>query len=458
MRSTYFRIYILTIVLLTMFSCEKFSDIENEENAVTNSTLTIRTRVDGNLDGDNPEVSYPVNIYVFDSRNVCVAVTEIPDGESDISMNLSEGNYNVYAVAGADSQSYDLPTKDTASKTSVIALKPGMSHGDLMTAHNTVSLEYNEVNTLTLSLERKVMLLQEVEIYNVPSSVTAVSVNVMPLYENLLLDGSYSGENGSQTVELVKEDESSSTWKNSCNVYLLESSNNVTIKVSFTNDHGTNSYSYSSNEDFVSNYKFRIDGTYVGSDMVLQGSITGTAWEGTKDIVFSFDENGSTTEEESGEDKGNNDEGASDAPEADTFYEGYYVLTSEKSDGKTTVLLMSTSEEKTLTFENGNEESIKAAIDAGIAELGTESIPGWRLPTLSELLFIADDENYSRISDNLVNNGYVNFSKASNTYYYFLSDEGAIQAYCLYSKATTNPASNHSSQHLRAFATVTFPR
>lgn len=48
-------------------------------------------------------------------------------------------------------------------------------------------MAYGEENTLTLSLERKVMLIENVSIKNVPSNVIAVNVTISPLYENLLL-------------------------------------------------------------------------------------------------------------------------------------------------------------------------------------------------------------------------------------------------------------------------------
>lgn len=48
-------------------------------------------------------------------------------------------------------------------------------------------MAYGEENTLTLSLERKVMLIENVSIKNVPSNVIAVNVTISPLYENILL-------------------------------------------------------------------------------------------------------------------------------------------------------------------------------------------------------------------------------------------------------------------------------
>ncbi len=114
-------------------------------------------------EGEEAYISYPANIYVFDSGDACVATTKLASGSDEISLKLPEGTYGVYAVAGADDVCYALPTKANASKSSAISLNPGSVHSDLMSANNTVSLAYGEENTLTLSLERKVMLIESVK-------------------------------------------------------------------------------------------------------------------------------------------------------------------------------------------------------------------------------------------------------------------------------------------------------
>ena len=183
--------FLLLFMAVSFFSCEKFSDDEVFNDKDANSMLVIRTRV-AQVEGaeGTAKISYPVNVYIFDESGRCVYLEQIVSEEEILSLNLPEGSYDVYALAGTDAEAYELPTKENAVKDAVVALKDGHGHGDVMTAHNSVTLAYGEENTLTLSLERKVMMLEAVTINNVPSSVTAVAVSVSPLYENIKLDGS----------------------------------------------------------------------------------------------------------------------------------------------------------------------------------------------------------------------------------------------------------------------------
>lgn len=455
MKKHFFYLILLVIASVVSVSCEKYNDNDAEINKEANSRLTIRTRAAANVEEtEKAEISYPVNIYIFNSSNACAAMATIGAEESQMSIKLPEGNYTVYAIAGADKEKYELPTKENATKESIIKLKEGQTHGDLMTAHNTVNLTYGEDNTLTLSLSRKVMLLETVTISQVPSSVTAVTVTVSPLYDNLLLDGSYDGENGLQTVNLTKEGETG-TWKNSCNTYLLEASGPATIKVALTTSSGTKSYSYSSTDELKANYKINISGTYTSDGISLNGTITGATWEGTKDITFTFDENGSTAEEKP--DTGG-EETSGNAPEAGTLYKGAYVLKSETSGSSTTVTLMSTEYKDKLSFTKGDQASMKVATSTAITELAVEGITSWRLATLEELKYIKN--NIETINKNLKDNGKTEFlidAGSSVFSYYCLSTDNEIITYCPYRDDTNaSPNPDTASNILRAFASVTF--
>ena len=203
---TFLKSFLLLVAVMTLFSCEKYSGDDDWESKEANSTLVVRTRAAMAVVDEEAKVSYPVNIYIFNGSGVCVGVETISSDADELKLSLPEGRYDVYAIAGAEADDYELPTKEDATEDAVIALKDGHAHGDLMTAGNSVSLAYGEENTLTLSLERKVMMLETVTINNVPSNVTAVSVTVAPLYENIMLNGGYSGDNGEYTVSLAKGD------------------------------------------------------------------------------------------------------------------------------------------------------------------------------------------------------------------------------------------------------------
>jgi len=448
---------LLAMATFMFISCEKYNedDKQTNNNKEANSTLTVRTRAAENTNTENTTISYPVNIYIF-NNNQCVEAKTIETADAEISFKLPEGSYSVYAIAGADAESYDLPTKENATEETVISLKSSKSHGDIMTAQNTVKLAYGEDNTLTLSLKRKVMLIETVTINNVPSNVTAVSIEISPLYKNILLNGGYSSEkDGAQKIDLT-EDVDGSTWKNTSGTYLFEASGQATIKVSLTTANGTKSYSYSSTGELKANHKINITGTYNENGIALNGTITGCSWEEPVNITFNFDETGSSTEENTG---GNNEETGDivndKAPQAGTLYKDCYVLKSEKTDKGTVVTLMSTGYKDRLEFTKGDQESMKTAINTAISQLANPDISSWRLPSLEELKYIKD--HISEIGNNLTQKGKDNFPPDS--FYFYLTQDNKISTFNTSTDdIIETPSSGGAKFILRAFATITFTK
>jgi len=192
----------LAAVLLT--ACEKglvdgVADVA-PTGQVTNSVLQVRTRSGGSA-GEEATVAYPIAVYVFAGEE-CKAVQTIGDEGQTLNIGLTEGTYSVYAVGGASSSDYVLPTTDDAAATSAIALREGHSHGDLMAAQATATLTDGGTNTVTLGLQRRTMLIQSVVVKKVPTAATAVSVTIAPLWQALTVSGTFSGVSGSQTIAL----------------------------------------------------------------------------------------------------------------------------------------------------------------------------------------------------------------------------------------------------------------
>ncbi len=454
----------MAIAVFSFLSCDKYNEAETVETKEANSTLTIRTRANAdNAEGSSTGeavISYPVNIYVFEVGGECVETTSIAQEASEgVSLKLPEGSYNVYAIAGASSSDYDLPSKENATEETVISLKSGKAHRDLMCAQNRVDLSFGEENKLTLSLSRKVMLLESVTIKGVPSSVTGVSVTISPIYENIKLDGSYDGENGMQTVNLAKGSDGT-TWTDNSGLYLLEASGPATIKVSLKTENTTTSYSYSSNDELNANYKINITGTYTGGDLTLSGTLTGVTWNDTKNIVFNFDESGSTTEEGGSSGEGTGEEGTTpggtvtgEVPAAGTDYKGCYVLRSEQSGNNTIVTLMSADYRSSLIFDADDVSSVMAAIEQEMDGLANKEIPDWRLPTLEEMEYIM--ANITEINNKLKELELKPFYLQSN-YYYFL-DGNVLKRYCFNNgDIKQNFVSEKNTQNLRIFTTLTF--
>lgn len=98
------------------------------------------------------------------------------------------------------------------------------------------------------------------------------------------------------------------------------------------------------------------------------------------------------------------------------------------------------------------------AVNSGIAELATEGIAGWRLPSLEEMAYVR--ENIETINSNLTNSGQdiiIEKSAGSLYSYYFMTPDGEINTYNICRGDTdNNPNSGLKTVILRAFATLTF--
>ena len=375
------------LAVLGLTACEKSLDVGEDVMSpdvgqVKNSLLQVRTRSGGST--DEATVSYPVTVYVFHGEE-CRAAQTIGDEGQTLNIPLTEGKYSVYAIGGASASDYMLPSADDALATSAIALREEHEHGDLMAAQATVTLMDGEANTVTLGMERKVMLLQSVVMKKVPMAATAVSVSVAPLWQSLTVGGNYSSTDGSYSISLEKQSDGR-TWQSTEAVYLLPpSSSPASITVRITTPSGTRSYTYSTSNELEAGYKISIEGTYTEAlGVTLSGTITGAEWKGERTISFDFDESGSSS---GSTDEGNGNEGGSgegDLPAVGTLYQGCYVL----ANNGTTATLLSPNEAsigKSYTTYTYDEEGLNEAISNLIAATAVDGISGWRLPTLAEL-------------------------------------------------------------------------
>lgn len=434
--------FIAAITAISFTACTKEVYVggdsqSDDSDPQLDGTLIVRTRAsDDNVtaDGEQPKVSYPVNIYVFAQNGTCSAVITIEsDDEPTASISLPEGMYDVYAIAGADAESYDLPTQAEATPQSAVTAHG--EHSDLMCASNTVTLVEGGENTLTLTLERKVMLIEEVTMNNIPSDVKAVSVTLAPLYADILLNGTYGEGRTSKEIALT-QDGNNDTWRSVGDVYLLEATTeNATITVNMTeNDGGVTSYSYTSAGELKANYRIRITGTYTANSGVeLSGTVVGTTWAGQRDITFDFSGENST----GGSDDGSGTDTptiSSDVPEVGTLYmDSYFVVRTEPNGNGTDVTLLAMAEADGLDVDGVDDGSALELVQAAIDELmdGNDGVTGWRLPTFSEITYI--DDNFSTLQPLLMNLG-LPFTSSTVDYYFFLTDDGDVSSFSFASR------------------------
>ena len=453
--STLTMLLVSCVIMLT--SCSKtVSDIDDPSASYGgNSSLNIITR-SGNEDA---KVSYPVQVYLFNSNNACIAVQTLADADDDLSIeDLKAGTYHVYAVGAAEENRYTLPTQDAAAATSTITLQENKVHEDLMLANNTVTIGQNETNQLTLAMQRVVCMLKTIEVKQVPTDVDAVSITVTPLRETVQLNGELGGNEGSITVALTEQSDGT-TWKNNTEQYMLPSVGNATITIRMTKGETTNSYSYTCTEAFAANYKINIDATFTGATFNLTGTITGATWAGERTITFEFDETNSTNS--GNNDPGNNDPGNNNnndaldgpAPTVGSNYNGTYVLRAvDNGDNTTTVTLMSPTQTTGLSFTANDQESISTAVSEAIAGLAVAGISGWRLPTTEEMEYITSEQD-NNLNGSIQQAGFTMLSFGNLIYYFYTNDDNEISSYKL---STGKKLAPDNETILRAFTTLTF--
>jgi len=401
------------LAMLGLTACEKglmdgVADVAPAGQAA-NSVLQVRTRSGGSA-GEEATVAYPIAVYVFAGEE-CKAVQTIGDEGQTLNIGLVEGTYTVYAIGGASSSDYVLPTADDALATSAIVLKDGKTHGDLMAAQATATLVDGGTNTVTLGMTRKTMLIQSVEIKKIPTAATAVSVTIAPLWQALTVGGTFAIAGTSSTIALTRQ-EDNRTWTLPSlsgegssavlpshqgegpgvgSVFLLPpSSQPASVSVNITIGGTTKTYTYSCSDQLEAGYKINIDGTYTEAVGVnLTGTITGATWLGERTISFEFDESGSSASEPNNpSDPSEPSEPSSDFPAVGDTYQGCSVLAVSTID--------ETSAELTLLSPNEQAATTVGNADAALAALGAVGISDWTVPTkaqmqLVEARLLADD-------------------------------------------------------------------
>lgn len=375
----------LAAAMLAACSEDVLEERVSEKNeAAAGSLLQVRTR-----GSEDATVSYPVQVYVFQGEGAgeeCLAVQTIGDAGQALNIALTEGTYSVYAVGGASSSDFTLPAKDEATTSTVIALKEGRTLTDLMAASATATLVDGGSNTVTLGLQRKTMLIQDITISKIPSAATAVSVTIAPLWQSLTIGGTYSTVGQTTTIALTKQ-EDGRTWKNNAgSVFLLPpSSQPASISVNITVGGATKTYTYSTSDKLEAGYKINISGTYTEAVGVnLTGTITGATWLGERTISFTFDESGSAAVNTGGGNgESNGGSGGSEAgsaaanvPAVGDTYLGCYVLAVDDAEDHAEVLVVAPADITGTFYGSGADNAVATALGT----VTVDGISGWEVP------------------------------------------------------------------------------
>lgn len=400
------------LLMVTIVSCEKELLLDNSENDGQTSLVTSRLSITTRAVDDDGQLQAVAQgrVYVFNAQNQCVEVLSTTADEGTFSTELPVGTYTLYAVGADDLDRYVLPTQEEATPASLITCAEGKQMDDLLLKKSDVTLVKNASQHLSINLSRKVLCLNQVEIKNVPTEVTAVEVSLSPMYSGVCLDGTYSEANPQTcTVELKKGDDDG-LWQSEPKTYLFPSKGTPTITISFTTSEGTQSYSYSTNQTLEANHHVILSGTYEGHQGVsLTGVLLSEEWGEDITITFGFDD---PTD--------NNNSNPSDpttTPVPGQFYHDYYVVSVDPTNHK--AVLLSKKKVDFTTTSYTDEKILLTAFVTPLAQLAKPSglsCEEWRVPEESEVQIFSKNENVVEFD-----------SKGRSQTFYCFSVSGALE-------------------------------
>ena len=347
------------------------NDMPVEEG--TTGLLRIQTRAgeEGVDDG---------RLYILNEEGSCIHLFTLDAANPLASANLAQGTYDVYALGGDDLSVFTLPTKETKASERFIALAKNQVMGDMQWGHQTVEIVNGESKSLELSLERKVFLIEEVKISEVPEEVTAIEVSMMPMHSRLKLDGKYTADLTKVNMSLQSQGEG--TWKSTGAVYSFPSIGRAVVSISMTFGEEVKHYSYVTESTGIpANVKVHIDATYSRTwENKLDISLKCADWGDQKDIQFTFD-NGY---------EGTMYQGSSTTvPTVGQTYGGYYVVSVDEANRKA-LLLRKSQDNNYISNDSINAKLAKGVINKPQIDNVTP-IGEWRLPTPEECSVFALD-------------------------------------------------------------------
>ncbi len=377
------------LLMMTIVSCEKEMLLDNSENDGQTSLVTSRLSVTTRASNDDGQLQAVAQgrVYVFNAQNQCVEVLSTTTENGTFSTELPVGTYTLYAVGADDLDRYVLPTQEEATPTSLITCAEGKQMDDLLLKKSDVTLVKNASQHLSIDLSRKVLCLNQVEIKNVPTEVTAVEVSLSPMYSGVCLDGTYSEANP-QTCTVSLTNQGEGLWQSEPKTYLFPSKGTPTITISFTTSEGTQSYSYSTNQTLEANHHVILSGTYEGHQGVsLTGVLLSEKWGEDITITFGFDDPTVTPDPDP-----DPNPDSTDTPVPGQFYHDYYVVSVDQTSRKAVLLAK---DNLAFTAPSGaGQSSWLGALNTAISGLAKPvglTCDDWRLPTFAEVDVFARD-------------------------------------------------------------------
>ena len=368
--ANHFKFFMALSAVVLFASCEKAVLDEDSEEGGVEAPATARLNIITRGATSDENTVKDGRIYIFNEEGKCVNLLSTDEEDNTATVMMPAGTYNLYAVGGEDLSRFILPSQEVATPNSVIKRMSDKAMDDLLMRSTTVTIADGETLKQTIALAHKVICIDELEIKQVPINVTKVEIMLTPLYSGVYLDGTYPDTPTESYRILLNKQKDEKTWKASPNQMLFPSKGMPNIKITFTTEAGTSSYSYTATEEFPANHHYTISGTCKAEQgITLTGILTSEDWGEKRTIEFDFD----------------NDNKGFASPVAGKYCSGYYVVSVDATQ-RTAVLLSPDTIKYTAPTESEKAADWLKALNTALASMEKPSgiTNSWRLPTLTE--------------------------------------------------------------------------
>lgn len=352
----------LTMFSLAMFSCQQLPE---DDDWLSEEVKLLEVKVRSVEEG---EITYPVHLYAFAENGTLAASQTITDTETEISLPLSKGNFQIVALSGI-SDSYLLPENPDLDDVVTLSVLQG-AETPLMMGRANVEISDASKALAQITLSYMVSALN-VELKNIPGNVSSVQLSLSPLYSTLSMNGEYGGT--SQNIKVDCTLASEGMWTSNT-AYIFPGSGTETVfSICFKMDDGKEvTFGYIFRGIPEANHLFNVMGTYADEGVIVGGSFDATDWEGAINVEFEFGANVIPDDEE--------EDGCSDVelegiPEVGGIWNGMIVADIKDIDETEMELLLMTLDEWDATTSQ---------VPDVISGYSVNGISDWRLPTHEE--------------------------------------------------------------------------
>ena len=372
--------FIAIFALLTWNACTTSEVLEKTHRTDDPRKRTIlRLKSAVSASGETKEPPLPIHIYVFDADETCVAMQTLEEESEAYQIDLPKGSYDVYALAGATTGAYSLPSQKEAKLSSPITLKNSEGEHaalEMGKSTNAVNVTTDKEEEATCNIQIKNIFAQlNVKLTQVPTGTKAITVAVSNLCSTIQLDGTVSGSEGKTTVVCTNNNEEENIWSAPATLIFPGMENSKTkISIQITNSTDVvKTFVVNGTKCPESNAPYNLNLNLNAAKGILSGNISSSNWNEPIEENISIDletpQDGTSLD-------------LSSIPEEGTVWNDCLVMnvSNTRNDGTSAdILLMSTKEWE-------NIERTEEAVSAIESSYSVRGLTGWKAFTKGDIL------------------------------------------------------------------------